>query len=735
MLNLELHNNHFDIVESLELTSHVTSHTEYLRYNKYTDNASTLLNYFESEIQTPAKNIKIEDFSYKHPINNTDYLDTAIEEYEGKVFTTSYKDLVITNVLDIEGNPLFYKHKTRFIESPTISVINEGEFLNLNQSYRYIDGYLYNNYENNFDYNNRAYQLIFVSGRDVNGKAVTEILNNESAISELSWRDINVDLLDGVDILSGVNGTAKINSYVRTQTGNGYEYQVIIVEEFCESEKENNIYVKYLKSNSIKLIKPKNINQKESWFVSIQNGFFFTNKKYFIPEFDYQNFNPEYGILRNYDKECFLLNKFDTGSVLKVETSNIILDTSLNLNITVKILNSSEEVLKVYTSDSSLIGQEYLGNENILYEKGIESIDSINGIIVLEKDIYGTEESYNSFEKEIKIRADFYNYSKNYKYQKLDLNPLFNEDILHYKYFFYLRPDRDFKESVFFLKINYRDEIEDSNDIDLHNDENIPENLRGKSAILKLTYTEFKEKYLYGYENEYQFLELGEVSYKESSYIDESINFDIRDNTPINEETFEDYISRQHKVLQSRFGYGEGGQVYQENNIIYVTLPKTLLNKYGGEYTEEEMYELLKLKSSSALEIIFNWEDKKPELKILPYTNDHLERDETFNGNTVRLKYSFEGTGNYKLYRFENIQGFEKENPDLIVDEKTFSKQEALTLIENRNENWEENTLDENYFLRYEDDLEDFSSIYYYRVVYNDIYLSDIVSFKTREEG
>lgn len=724
---LELHNNHFNVIETINLSSHVTAHTEYLRYNKYTDASSTLLNYFESEIQTPAKNIKIEDLSYKHPSNNLDYLTSKIEEYEGKVFTSLYKDLVITNVIDIDGTPLFYKHKTRFKNEPQVNIVNEGEFIDGNQSFKYIDGYLYNNYENTFDYKNRAYQLIFLSGQDIDGKPITEILNNESAIEELSWRDINVDLVDGVDILSGTNGTAKVNSYVRTQIGNGYEYQVIIVDNFCDSEKENSIYVKYLESNSLKLIKPKNINQKESWFISIQNGFFFTNKKYFIPEYDYQNFNPEYGVLKNYDKECFLLNKFETGSILKVEAGGLILDKNLNLHITVKILNSSEELLKVYTSDPSLIGNEHPEKEDVFYESGIESIDSINGIIVLEKDIYGGPESFNNFEKEIKIRADFYNNVNNYKYQKLDLNPLFNEDVLHCKYFFYLRPDRDFKESIYYLKLSYRNEIEDSNDRDLHS------SAGGKEHILKLSYSQFKETYLYGYQNQYQFLELGEISYKETAYIDEAVNFDIRDSTAINEQTFEEYVSRQHRVLQSDFGYGEEGQVYQENNIIHVTLPKSLDRQYGGEYTENEIFELLKLKSTSALDIIFDWEDKKPELIILPYTNDAIrfENAHSPSQNKIKLKWSFEGPGTYLLYRFESIQGFDKTNQDLIVNELIVTEREAIDYISTRQVAM--NLIDESFYVNHEDNLDEYSKVYYYKVVYENIYESDTVSFKTRE--
>ena len=497
---LELHNDHFNVEEELNLNSYVTAHTEYLRYNKYTDATSTHLTYFESELQTPKKNIKIQDLSFKHPQNNRDQLNESIIEYPGKVFFSLYRDLLITNVKDNEGAPLIYKHKTRFSSEPEIRIINENENENVTRSHKFIDGYFYNNYKNDYNYEQNSYQLIFLTGNDENGNAVSELLNNESAIAELDWRDINLGIVDQVDILDNNAGIAKINSYVKTQSGNGYQYNVIIVENFCESEKENKIYVKYINSNSIYLKKPTNINQENSWFLSVSNGFFFTDKKYFVPEYEYQNFNPEYGLVKNYDLECYILNKYNNGSILKTLKENIILDRDRNLNITVKLLTSNEEVYRVFTSDKSLIsdGSEY--SLGIPYEDGISSVDSVNGVIQLTQDIYANPEA--GFEEEIKIRVDLYNKVEDYVYSKLDINPSFNPDILKCKYYFYLKPDMDFKESVFWLKLNYKNEIKDLNDRDLWEPGD-------KEDLLNLTFEEFKNTYIYNFgDNNYKFIQL-----------------------------------------------------------------------------------------------------------------------------------------------------------------------------------------------------------------------------------
>ena len=712
---LELHNDHFDVEVERSAVSFVTAHTEYLRYNKYTDPMSTHLNYFESEVQTPKKNIHILDLSQSHPQNNIDLIEDRIEEYSGLAFFSLYKDLLITNIVDNEGKPLFYKHKTRWQGPPEITFINESEHSIRNMNSRYVDGYLFNDFDNEYDSEQNSYQLVFLAGTDYEGNQRVELLNNESAIAELSWRDINLGELDGLDNA----GVAKTNSYTRTQSGNGYDYNVILVKGFCEEGAEGTIYVKYLKSNSIFLQKPSNINQKNSWFLSVNNGVFFADKKYFVPEYDYTNFNPEYGIVKHYDKECYILNKFNQGSIIKTIDDNIILDPDLNLHIVVKVLNASEEVIRVFTSEDSLVESE-AELDGVPYESGVLSVDSRNGVILLEQDIYSNPSA--AFEEEVKVRADFYSYAKSYVYQQLDINPTFNPDILEYKYFFYLKPNMDFKESIFWIKLDVENNIKDTSDNELVLAAGSREAFFNSTPNLQ----SFKDSYCFGGDNNYKFLMLGEVTYQETSYIDEATVLDIRDSTPINEETYEDYLSRQHKVLQSAFGYGEGGQVYQENNIIHVTLPKTMLNEYGGDYFESEIYDLLKLKSSPGLEIIFNWEDKKPKLIIPALSNNEIIRQQAdFTAdeeNSLYLDISFEGLGKYQVYRFETIQGFEKENDTQVKHNFLHDSNSAEALLSSGT-----------FYKRIKDSNLEFDKTYFYKIVYQGIYESDIVAFKTRK--
>lgn len=692
---LELHNNHYALEESLALKSSVTAHTEYLRYNKYTDSSSTHLTYFESSLQTAEKNIQLHDLSDLHPINNLDYITSPIEQLEGVVFKSRYRDILVTNMVSNTGVPLFYKHKTKWASEPEVTKIQEGKVLASAEveeaGHFFINGYWYNNYKNKYDYASHSYEIFFLTGFDSEGNPATEILSNESAISEFSWRDIGLGVLDG--------GAPINNSFTRTRVGNSFEYHVVIAEASCEFNNDNNIYVKYLNSNSIRLNKPTNLNQKDSWFASISNGLFFTTKKYFVPEYDYQNFNPEYGILKNFDKECFVLNKFNNGCIIKTNHTDILLKPEVNLNITIKVLNENEEVIKIFTSEETLIGTEY--NDNVNYRAGVESIDGPNGLIALSEEIYSEVDVKQG--KQVVVRATFHTEAKDYIYSKLDLNPLFNKDILKYKYYFYLRPDADRQESIFWLKCNHEDIVIDFYDPGFDDQD---------TSILRTTLSSFKTNYCYGSNNNHQFLELGEIFYKENDYVDEAITLDIRDSTAVNEKTFDEFIYRQHKVLQSDYGYGESGQVYQDANIVVVDLPKELLVKNGGSYSEKELYELLKLKTSPGLEIIFNWDVHKPSLQLHHLSNEEIVNQDRYNENKAYVEFSVEGPGVYKIYRITDdtmIFDLSQLEPikTIVIDEPTAKKV-------------------------YTDETIGYKTTYYYKVVYNDLYESDVVGFRTR---
>ena len=160
--NLELHNNSGNKTEVLNIRSYVTSHTEYVSYNKYTDPVSASIGYVESNTQTPQKNLLIDDFSWRHPKNNPNFLTEFKKSQKNFVFKSKYKELLITTVLS-NNEPLYYKHRTRFDPNHEVYVspaFKHGEELasdNIEDNgYVFADGWIYNNYQNKF----RKYQML-----------------------------------------------------------------------------------------------------------------------------------------------------------------------------------------------------------------------------------------------------------------------------------------------------------------------------------------------------------------------------------------------------------------------------------------------------------------------------------------------------------------------------------------------------------------------------------------------
>ena len=197
-LNIEVLNN-LSFKETIDFESYVTAHTEYINYNKYTDAASTMISFVGSKNQTPSKNLRIKDLSWKHPKNNLNYILEFDETKQNFVFITPYKELYITNVLGENKEPLFFKHKKKFNKNSEIRITKRINGENIEEDisgikeWRFLNGYVYNNFLNKFKSETGAYETYFVSGVDEQGKSINELLSNEEAIEELSWRDIDPD--------------------------------------------------------------------------------------------------------------------------------------------------------------------------------------------------------------------------------------------------------------------------------------------------------------------------------------------------------------------------------------------------------------------------------------------------------------------------------------------------------------------------------------------------------------
>ena len=183
----------------------------------------------------------------------------------------------------------------------------------------------------------------------------------------------------------------------------------------------------------------------------------------------------------------------------------------------------------------------------------------------------------------------------------------------------------------------------------------------------------FKDERCLGFgDNDYKYLELGEVSFKEDYYLDESFKIDLKEQGYLNEASIKDYLSRQHKGLQSKYGYGELGQVIQKNNLIYIKYPIDLLENYGGQYKARDLIRYSKRKIQPGVDFVVEYEYPKAELKI------------STDPGAVNIEISWEGPGTYKLYRALNefSENFVDEEPVPIATFESLNK-EMLNYLDN----------------------------------------------------
>ena len=632
MINLQLINQQEEQTVEINIVSIVNSHVEKINYSKYITNSDISLSCIESEELNSIDNLNIQNLSWVHPRNNINF-ENEITEVNTKSFILPYKEVLITDQysIDVEDNinPLFYKHKKQLKEA-TIEIKRAGKELEELNGYKFVNNYLYTNYNNQYDYDTGSYVLYYVVGTDLDGNPVNELLNLEPSIKEATWEDIDLD-----------SGELRNNVYTKDILPEGTSFRISSdVKKDC-GEEENIFYIKNVQDNIIELLKPDSISINNAWNLKVRNGAFWSNKKYWISEFETQSFNPEYGVLKNIFKDSFIVNE----NIIKVPSINLYYKLEENVHIEI-LIYQEDELVEAITSNNLIVGQRY-NNKEVFWENKILHVDEKNGFIELDK----------SLEINKTVKVTYFYKTDNYLIKEISVNPIYNKNVVNNKYYFYLKPNMLAGEK----SIEYL--ILDEDDIILNcSQENLKEeylNEFNPNTILNETLDTFKNLYEYKFENEYEYLPLGEVSLVEDYYVDE-INFiDIKSQEKINLETS---VNRQWKILQSNYGYGEKGQAVQKSNILYLKVPEKLLKTMS----EKDIEKSLRRKLKAATDIVIEYDKEESLLTItLPVVKK------------VKIQFSWEGIGNYKLYRSSSEAG-EK----VLIYEKESNQKELVGYVD-----------------------------------------------------
>lgn len=638
--------------KQIALKCHVNKYTESFAYAKEIPLTNTPISYHECDQIDSWENIKIVDLTYVIPSNSIDLISDAhnYHKVNKATFSSQYRDVLITHQSTYSRYgkvlPLFYKHiLPKNTVQAEIVVIENGEKAKIGQGLKVVleEGAIYTNCKNHYDRDTGGYRLYYVASIDIEGNPSQEILNLVPAIGEASYADIDLD----PDSATYGQAIGLSWSRVDGDSSGSFTYVInnggsTITQKKCESNsvgKEAAFYMQPLKTSAIKLQLPSGRGPEDPWNIKITNGYFWNNnRKYWVPEYNKQPFNPSKPYIYSSYRDAVWVN----ANTLSMTRGDLGISPENYRHLSIYVENSDQEVVAAYTTDPNLIGKRY-SNTNVFYEDEIVCWDNKNGFVTVGVEIDSSKNFYSSY---------FFK-AEEYEYNQISLNPIQNSKTLDNTYVFYVIPDaHDQEKSVHVIEINRKGKIigasqsgESGYNFKLTNEDGSynEETLIGKDYQSQDPEC-FKNKYCLPYINDHKFYILGEVSVMDTGDKEELTSIDVsRKGDSISEHSFKEAIRRNPKVLHSSYGLGSSGQLYPQNNVSWIRAPIALLEEFGGHLTKESAETILKSYSPAANYNIIDWE----------YNNCDLS-GHSITPHEVVLNMSWEGPGlTYNIYRKE----------------------------------------------------------------------------------
>lgn len=246
-----------------------------------------------------------------------------------------------------------------------------------------------------------------------------------------------------------------------------------------------------------------------------------------------------------------------------------------------------------YSSEMPINISIYDLNDNLIEENlEIESVDEAGAFVNLANAL--------NFGSSFKVKANYYYKSETYVLNSLNVNPYENKEAINELYHIYVKPNEDVK-SVVVLK---ESELSSDN--------------RDRST----------------------WLYLGNVSYEEDYNLENALSFSMQNTNKYSD--FESALYKNPWLLQSKDGYGPKGQTLQRNRIVIVNVPTSYKN--SEIYTEDELTLLLKRKLKPTTNVFINYDDDLPKVSLRN------------SGIGINVEWTFEGLGEYKIYRKDIIE-------------------------------------------------------------------------------
>lgn len=634
-ITLEIVNNSKRQFQEIDVRSYVKKPLESFIYKETIKDTRIPLTYVHCKKIYSDSNLKINDLTSSNN-RNSNYTGAKEEKYffiNGSSINTEYNSIKVTNILHLNSNnvevPLFYVHRLD-------SAVEANIEIKTNMSEEYDEVYkidiannsVYHNYLNYFDEKSGKYRLFYVNWIDVNGNSYRELLDSADVVYELTWEDI--DPFTG-QVKAGVFG------YEKVENAGNYSYFLNNPGEY---------YWFPLSENCIKCKAPKGRSSKEPWYLEVENGNFsktYENYlyRYRVNEYYNQYFTPSFPYSFIVYFELDWVNK----NTLKSDTDSIFYSKEKNLNVEVFVYSEDNVLIRALSTDKTKNNQRFEKSDVFWETEIISSVDEEKGFIELKED----------FNPAYTYKGSFFYKKKNFQYSRLNLNPIYNKDILTCYYVFYCIPNLyDYETSIHYLKVNKYGTIEYCSQGDGSASEraNYPclsvKDESGKvnsSTVVGGSYkgeNGFIANYSSEGNNEFRYQILGEISFQETTNIDEMFHFEFQEKGgKIKDEEKAKVLRRNTKLIQSKLGYSHDGIRYSKSNCHYIEVPMNLLEKYGGVFSEENVTEIINNKMPSFSKNILKWIYPKGKFEI---TNSEESK--------LHFKFDFCGKGKqYILYK------------------------------------------------------------------------------------
>lgn len=624
---------------SLPIVNHVHKRIERFIYQNSVKEQSVPIAYIENEPLNARTNLQIVDRTWSIPANSLKQSETnaAITIVNSNAYSSAYKDILATNKTFIDSNgrtrPLFFRH---VLPDNTVQcelqIRTRGNKLLVDSGYLLdLDGSsIYTNYLNWYNLETDSYRLYYVISTDSDGNSQETLLNPIPVAKEADWNDIDLT-------------TGKLKSsypvFSKEKSGSGYSFYFSFADQW---------YIKPLEKALITAKESAGVDADEPWFMRFGNGDVSTNvnnavRRYYVPEFNKQSFIPSKPIRFSPYEKLIKIN----DQVLATTRRNLKIAPTEGLHLTLYIYDSDGVLIKVLSTDPSLDNVRY-NDTSVFYDTGsIDSWDNASGLISLGIELHSSW-SFN---------AKYFYYADDYEYTALNFNPLLNPDVFDFTYVFYIIPDTNVEDkAIHHLKIDSGGVIVEASqslgltypNLQLLNADNTynENTIIGTKYLSEIDTNTFIHRFSAGYPNDYGYGILSEISVIDIALEDNQLDIDVRrKGDAISPNKFKEAIARNPRILQSYLGYGEDGQEVPRNGVMIIRPPITLLEDYGGVFTEEEAENLLRMHHPSYNAAIIEWD--YPAVDLSGWSNSVANN---------LLTWTWEGPDyDYRLYRKQGV--------------------------------------------------------------------------------